>query len=114
MLVAALLTLTLQYQYGLHATYHAIYVNNVPEARTLYVAACESRFNPLATNPRSGARGVFQFLRSTWNAYAPRYLPPDRTHYDNAYDAYANAYLATSIMRDYGYSDWILCLPRTR
>lgn len=32
----------------------------------LSIARCESRFNPLAVNPSSGASGVFQFLWTTW------------------------------------------------
>ena len=33
----------------------------------LAVAWCESRYVPTAANPRSSARGLWQFLRGTWN-----------------------------------------------
>ena len=36
------------------------------------VAWCESRFNPNALNPSSGAAGLFQFLPSTWAANSVR------------------------------------------
>ncbi len=38
--------------------------------KALSVAKCESGFNPKAKNPTSSASGVFQIIRSTWNAYA--------------------------------------------
>jgi hypothetical protein len=38
--------------------------------QALAIAACESGYNPGATNRSSGAAGVFQFLRSTW-AHTP-------------------------------------------
>jgi hypothetical protein len=36
------------------------------ETQLLRVAYCESRYNPNAYNPPSGASGLFQFLATTW------------------------------------------------
>jgi hypothetical protein len=41
-------------------------------AQLLRVAYCESRYNPSAYNPSSGASGLFQFLASTWAANSVR------------------------------------------
>lgn len=38
----------------------------------LRVAWCESRYNPLAYNARSGASGLFQFMPATWAANSAR------------------------------------------
>ena len=38
----------------------------------LRVAWCESRYNPLAYNARSGASGLFQFMPATWAANSVR------------------------------------------
>ncbi len=37
-----------------------------PTGRLACIARVESRNDPNATNPRSGAAGLFQFLRGTW------------------------------------------------
>ena len=57
----------------------------------LRVAKCESGYNPLATNPYSGAAGLFQFLPSTWA----------RTPYaaQSIYSAQANAAAAAWLYR---------------
>jgi len=41
-------------------------------SQLLRVAWCESRYNPLAYNPRSGASGLFQFMPATWAANSVR------------------------------------------
>ncbi len=41
-------------------------------SQLLRVAYCESRYNPSAYNPSSGASGLFQFLASTWAANSVR------------------------------------------
>lgn len=70
----------------------------------LNVARCESGFNPNATNPSSGAAGIFQFLPSTWatTAYAG-YSP---------YNASANIHAAYQVFSRDGYSwrEWV-CQP---
>jgi hypothetical protein len=38
----------------------------------LRVAWCESRYNPSASNARSGASGLFQFMPATWAANSVR------------------------------------------
>ncbi|MFH1052774.1 MAG: transglycosylase SLT domain-containing protein [bacterium] len=35
----------------------------------LYIAYCESRLNPLATNSNSTAKGLYQFIDKTWGNY---------------------------------------------
>jgi hypothetical protein len=35
--------------------------------RALDIAQCESQYSPVARNPESTAKGVYQFLNSTWN-----------------------------------------------
>lgn len=41
-------------------------------SQLLRVAWCESRYNPLAYNARSGASGLFQFIPTTWAANSVR------------------------------------------
>lgn len=41
-------------------------------SQLLRVAWCESRYNPLAVNARSGAAGLFQFMPRTWAANSAR------------------------------------------
>jgi len=41
-------------------------------SQLLRVAWCESRYNPLAYNPSSGASGLFQFMPRTWAANSVR------------------------------------------
>ena len=41
-------------------------------SQLLRVAYCESRYNPLAYNTRSGASGLFQFMPRTWAANSVR------------------------------------------
>ena len=41
-------------------------------SQLLRVAWCESRYNPYAVNPRSGAAGLFQFMPATWAANSVR------------------------------------------
>jgi len=36
----------------------------------LAVASCESRLDPLARNPSSTAKGIYQFLDSSWDTYS--------------------------------------------
>jgi hypothetical protein len=68
------------------------------------VATCESGLNPNAANPNSTARGVFQFLSSTWatTSYAG-YSP---------FNAWANIQAAHQVFARDGYSwrEWV-CQP---
>jgi len=41
-------------------------VHGVNTATALRIARCESSLNPSAKNPRSSAKGVYQFIDSTW------------------------------------------------
>ena len=52
------------------ARYSAIYGLSEGDTQRLQsIAYCESRYNPLAKNPNSTAKGLFQILDGTWNAY---------------------------------------------
>ncbi len=68
------------------------------------VATCESGLNPNAANPHSSARGLFQFLSSTWagTSYAS-YSP---------FNAWANIQAAHQVFVRDGYSwrEWV-CQP---
>ena len=68
------------------------------------VATCESGLNPNAANPNSTARGLFQFLSSTWatTSYAG-YSP---------FNAWANIQAAHQVFVRDGYSwhEWV-CQP---
>lgn len=64
--------------------------------QALAIAACESGYNPGATNRSSGAAGIFQFLRSTW-AHTP-YAG------SSPYDAGANIQAAHWVFVHDGYS----------
>jgi soluble lytic murein transglycosylase-like protein len=68
--------------------------------RMACVIQAESRWVPTAVNPRSGASGLAQFLRSTW-----RITPQGRAGL-NVFDPYANidgaAWLATNV----GWRQW--------
>jgi hypothetical protein len=68
------------------------------------VASCESGLNPAATNPASGAAGLFQILPSTFNTTSEAGNSP--------YDAYANTVAAHDIFVRDGYSwrEWA-CQP---
>jgi len=65
-------------------------------AQLLRVAWCESRYNPLAYNARSGASGLFQFIPTTWAANSVR------AGYGGAsvFDPVANANVAAYMFRN--------------
>lgn len=67
------------------------------------VAWCESRLNPHAQNPHSSARGLFQFLDTTWAHTPYRSFSRD--------DPHANALAAGWVVRkDHGWREW-QCRP---
>lgn len=68
------------------------------------VARCESGLNPAATNPSSGAAGVFQIMPATFNSTSEAGSSP--------YNAYANVAAAHDIFVRDGYSwrEWV-CQP---
>ena len=70
----------------------------------LNVARCESGLNPAATNPSSGAAGVFQIMPSTFDTTPEAGSSP--------YNAYANIVAAHYIFVRDGYSwrEWT-CQP---
>ena len=41
----------------------------VSQVLALTIAELESKFNPLAINPKSGAGGIFQWLKSSWVSF---------------------------------------------
>jgi len=68
------------------------------------VATCESGLNPNATNPYSGAAGIFQIMPATWSGTSEAGTSP--------YNAYANVVAAHEIFVRDGYSwrEWT-CQP---
>jgi len=42
-----------------------IHINSLLHA----ISSCESNLDPLAINPRSGARGLYQFREATWHSF---------------------------------------------
>lgn len=67
------------------------------------IVSCESRFNSKAKNPRSTAKGLYQFLDSTWEMYSKRkwgYVP-------DVYDPRFNAELGAWVIATYGTRDWV-------
>lgn len=77
--------------------------------RALSVLSCESRGDPYADNPRSTARGLFQFLSSTWNTVAGYTGSPtyDLAAYDPTWQVINTVWLSK------GGSDWShwVCKP---
>ncbi|TME41417.1 MAG: hypothetical protein E6I57_04635 [Chloroflexi bacterium] len=59
----------------------------------LRVAWCESRYNPSAYNPSSGASGLFQFLASTWAANSVRAGYAGASPFDAVANANTAAYM---------------------
>ena len=45
-----------------------IHINSLLHA----ISSCESNLDPLAVNPRSGARGLYQFREATWHSFGSR------------------------------------------
>jgi hypothetical protein len=72
----------------------------LPRAWAWRVAWCESRYDPLAYNRRSGAAGLYQFLPSTWRA-----TPQGRAGL-SPFDPYANAAAAAWLYRTAGPGQW--------
>jgi hypothetical protein len=66
------------------------------------VADRESHFDPLAENPVSGAAGVFQFLPSTWDLFAPAAGWGGHS----VFEAEANVAVAAWVVGNYGWSSW--------
>jgi soluble lytic murein transglycosylase-like protein len=66
------------------------------------VANRESKFDPNAYNPKSGASGVFQFVPKTW-AWAS-----EQAGYGGAspFDADANVGTAAWVVENYGWDPW--------
>ena len=61
---------------------------------------CESKYNPNATNPYSGAKGLFQFLDSSWAIWGQ----------GSAYDPVSNINAAVRYYKVAGVSPWIQCV----
>lgn len=61
---------------------------------------CESKYNPSATNPYSGAKGLFQFLDSSWAIWGQ----------GSVYDPVRNIDAAVRYYKVAGVSPWIQCV----
>ena len=61
------------------------------------IAYCESRYDPYASNPNSTAKGVFQFLNSSWAAWGE----------GDVYDPQANIRAAIKYYKHSGFRPWV-------
>lgn len=75
----------------------------VDEAKALDVAFCESSFRADAKNPRSSARGVYQFIDRTWAWIATIGAPHPNA---DRYDYEANIENAMWLVRRDGWRHW--------
>ncbi|MDI6808182.1 MAG: transglycosylase family protein [Candidatus Eisenbacteria bacterium] len=73
------------------------------EARMLRIAACESGYNYRAQNKHSSARGIFQFLSSTW-AVAAREVGIDPDSFRG--DPSAQIIVGMKYIQNHGYGAW--------
>lgn len=69
------------------------------------IAWCESRNNPLAKNPHSTAKGIYQFLDGTWRSYAQRYWGAEWVN-KSVLDEEDNRELGEWVIDNYGTADW--------
>ena len=75
--------------------------------QALDVMYCESRGNPLAVNPESGATGLFQFMEGTWRWVAPRAGYPQADRTDPVANIVSAAYLVDySIRTNHRWGAW--------
>lgn len=68
------------------------------------ISYCESGDNPLARNPKSTAKGKYQFLDSTWLHYAM--LDWGTIVGKSVFSATDSEELAEYVYKNYGTSDW--------
>jgi hypothetical protein len=61
------------------------------------IAKCESNWNPKAQNPNSTAKGIFQFLSSTWQAWGK----------GEVLDPFANIEAAVRLYNSRGTGPWL-------
>jgi len=76
--------------------------HGVDVAQLLRVTWCESRFDPSAVNPESGAAGALQFMPATWAANSVRYGWPGAS----PHDPYAASDVAAQMFRDHQSYQW--------
>lgn len=69
------------------------------------IAMCESRMDPLAKNPHSTAKGVFQFLDGTWAYYGVKKWGTLEGR--DVLDFEDNVELGTWVIANFGTSDWL-------
>lgn len=67
----------------------------------LYLAKIESNYNPYARNPSSTAKGIYQFLDSTWLNFCHNVAP------EEVYDPELNAKCAMRILSEGGIVHWL-------
>ena len=69
----------------------------IPPEKSLRIANCESSMNPLAKNPNSSAKGLYQFIDSTWE----HYCEGDVLNADDNIDCFVKLYPK--------HKDWWIC-----
>ncbi len=69
------------------------------------IALCESSNNPLATNKKSSAKGLYQFLDSSWKFYGNQLWHEDIIN-KNVFDPEDSKELAVFVFEKYGSRPW--------
>lgn len=70
--------------------------------KALRIAKCESGLNPLAKNPNSSAKGIFQFIDGTWSS-----VSRIRGISASVLDAEANIDNAMWLAKKEGWKHWV-------
>ena len=76
------------------------------DAKAIRVARCESSLNPKATSSRGTYLGLWQFSRSTWQAYGGQGSDP------RAVNSYRQTQVAWTLYQDRGWGPWPTCGKR--
>lgn len=78
-------------------------INQVNEINR--IAYCESKNDPLASNPNSSAKGRFQFLKGTWDYYGTELWGKEILS-KNVLDYNDSTELAFYVFQKYGNKSW--------
>ncbi len=71
--------------------------------KAIRVARCESSLNPKAVDPSHTYFGLWQFSRSTWQAYGGPGTDP------RAVNSYRQTQIAWKLYKDRGWAPWPYC-----
>ena len=73
------------------------------DAKAIRVARCESGLNPKAVDPSRTYFGLWQFSKSTWQAYGGPTADP------RASNGYVQTQIAWKLFKDRGWAPWPSC-----